>query len=223
MKANGDNFYIWDYEGVSRHRFRINDAFVIGASGAEQSLGTSSTPWADVFSVNALTVTSDERLKDWKRSGLSDKEYKAGQAMLAERGSYVWKDGGKRIHFGARAQRIFKCLEDQGLKPADYAFCMYDEWEKETEPTFSTRKVKKEVEVLRKSPFSFVGIKGKLKKETIEVDEQYEDGEIVIIEAGDKYGLREGELEAFLGMVRDRQYKELEAKFDKLNKRKGKK
>ncbi len=96
------------------------------------SLGSLSLGWKDAFFVNAATVTSDARSKKWRElslveqskqmPNLTEAEVRAGLRIVDELGFYQWKseidvkgDDGARLHFGVRAQEVWRIMADEGL------------------------------------------------------------------------------------------------------------
>lgn len=121
----------------------------IGHSGAAiplvdnaLSCGTASFRWSEVYAGTGTINTSDEREKVW-RGPATDAEMAAARAIIAELGFYQWKDSvaekgpdEARYHFGARAQRVWTAMAEQGLvepiaddKPGKtpYGFLCWDE------------------------------------------------------------------------------------------------
>ncbi|WP_293921169.1 tail fiber domain-containing protein [Sphingobium sp. UBA5915] len=192
------------------------------------SLGTAVSRWSVVYAGTGTINTSDERDKNWLRSGLTDAELRAGRRIMSELGTYQWLDAiaekgedAARWHFGVRAQQVFAILEDEGLDWRRYAWCCYDEWEAVDavmEPVMAKRKVEREREI-------FVPT-GDVDEETdaplmiattekYEDEEEYDTGEVQEVmparEAGDRYGLRVDQLALFLIAVNDARLAALEA------------
>ncbi len=108
------------------------------------SLGGASVRWAQVYAVVGTINTSDQRAKVW-RGAMNAGELRAARRIIAELGFYQWteavaeKGDAARLHFGARAQQVWRIMADEGLvdpigadgKPGTtpYAFLCFDEWE----------------------------------------------------------------------------------------------
>lgn len=120
--------------------FRITPANIRPITDNSMSLGTSSSRWSTVYAGTGTISTSDERLKTTVQSD----EYTHNNETLAaaeiKKSIYRFKftdsitDKGEqyaRIHFGVGAQTVHDILIKYGLKPSDYAFWCYDEWEDE--------------------------------------------------------------------------------------------
>mgnify|MGYP001024026940 CR=1 FL=1 len=112
---------------------QTDNVYSFGASGARPSV---------LWSATGTISTSDEREKKW-RGALSEAELRAGRRILDELGFYQWKDAlaakgaEARFHFGARAQRVWAIMAEEGLvdpinkgRPGKvpYAFLCWDEW-----------------------------------------------------------------------------------------------
>ena len=134
----------------------VEYCFIRGVSGSIQiggnihpaddngnTCGLISKRWTEIFATTGTINTSDEREKQW-RGGLSAAELRAGKRIIAELGFYQWIDAiekkgdAARLHFGARAQRVWAIMADEGLvepitdgRPGDapYAFLCWDEWD----------------------------------------------------------------------------------------------
>jgi hypothetical protein len=84
----------------------LNTRSVRPCNDNDHNLGSSTKAWADVFSVNTLTVTSDITLKDvqGEAPGLN-------LLMQLKPITYRWKEIGKRVHFGFSAQDVHEVLK----------------------------------------------------------------------------------------------------------------
>lgn len=124
--------------GVCNVQFRQTVVRELAPGAANTyTCGTASLPWAGGFTQAAFTVTSDENAKT-KPEAFPD-------AMLDAAAEVDWvlfqyldrveeKGPDKaRWHFGAIAQRFVEAFQRRGLKPYDYAFICYDEWEDQYE------------------------------------------------------------------------------------------
>lgn len=117
------------------------------ASGVDNSgnaLGLPSLRWSVVYAATGTINTSDEREKEW-RGRLTDAELRAARRIAAELGFYRWlnaiaeKGEAARLHFGARAQAVWRIMADEGLVDpigddglpgsTTYAFLCFDQWE----------------------------------------------------------------------------------------------
>lgn len=108
-----------------------------------QKLGWSGGRWTDIFSLNGSIQTSDMREKAW-RGPPTQAELAAARRIAAELGFFQWTasiaDKGAeaaRRHFGARAQRVWAIMADEGLigpiaegvqPDCRYAFLCWDGW-----------------------------------------------------------------------------------------------
>lgn len=116
--------------------FDSTGRFLPGADNT-QALGWTGQRWSAVYAGTGTIQTSDEREKLW-RGECSPQELAAARRIVAELGFYQWNDAiaikgvnGARFHFGARAQRVWAIMTDEGLEAARYAFLCHDEWEDE--------------------------------------------------------------------------------------------
>lgn len=112
-----------------------DNTFAIGSASNRVSVY-----WGATGTIN----TSDEREKTW-RGAPTASELAAARRIAAELGFYQWNDAiaekgadGARLHFGVRAQAVWKIMADEGLidpitegviPTSSYAFLCYDEWE----------------------------------------------------------------------------------------------
>lgn len=108
--------------------------------------GNGTNRWATVYAVTGTINTSDETEKQW-RGAATEAELRAARRMAGELGFYQWLDAiaakgdEARYHFGARAQRVWAIMADEGLvdpigddgRPGKtpYAFLCFDEWGEE--------------------------------------------------------------------------------------------
>ncbi len=115
--------------------YNLNTGFF--TCSGEQSLGTATTRWGQIYSTNSTISTSDERLKqdieampdalldawdgiDWRQFRFKD--------AVAEKGDAA------RTHTGLIAQRVKAVLDGAGLDAVQYGFLCHDEWEDQYEP-----------------------------------------------------------------------------------------
>lgn len=92
---------------------------------------------SEIFAVNGTINTSDERLKTPIES-ISEKEKACALELKQSYGKFKWlesiereSNGGKkaRIHFGVGAQTVGEIFRKHGLNPEDYSVFCYDEWD----------------------------------------------------------------------------------------------
>jgi len=116
------------YWGVKNHVIKFDDSGLY--PNTSTSNGTAAKPWADMFSVNPVTVTSDQRAKKDIVNFSSMKPALFAQykkfADAVELASFKWADG-KRTHYGAIAQQVRQAVIDAGLSPDDTAFFVHSE------------------------------------------------------------------------------------------------
>lgn len=96
-----------------------------GATNA-QDIGNGGARLKDLYLVNAPSVSSDERLKNWQRSTLTEAEIAAGERILGELGFFQWLDmiaekgaENARWHYGALAQEVVRIFVDEGVETFD--------------------------------------------------------------------------------------------------------
>jgi hypothetical protein len=98
-----------------------------------KNLGTASYRWAEIFCVNPVINTSDEREKQDVRN-LTDAEHRVAKKLKQLVRAYRWKNSVKRkgdnarIHVGVIAQDVVKAFESEGLDAMKYGIVCYDEW-----------------------------------------------------------------------------------------------
>ena len=107
--------------------------FTPGVDNA-QPLGLISKRWAIVYSATGTINTSDEREKTaWRTQ--SEAEHRAALEIKTSIKAFKWveavnkKGESARWHFGVGAQTVGSILKKYGLRPEDYAFWCFDEWE----------------------------------------------------------------------------------------------
>lgn len=173
------------------------------------SLGKTTKRYINVFATNATINTSDATKKTW-RGPLSGAELAAGKRILDEIGVYQWNDkvateGDKaRLHFGVRAQAVWAIMADEGLIPDNsltdcpYAFLTYEKWD--ASPSIPAVEAVPEV--------SHFDEQGRLVIDTPGVPGNPGQN---AMPAGELYGVRGGELDAFLSAVNHQRLKTLEA------------
>ena len=120
--------------------FRITSSNISPVTDNSKTLGTPTSRWSTVYAGTGTISTSDERLKATVQS---DKYTLSNEALAAaeiKKSIYRFKftdsitakgEQYARIHFGVGAQTVHDILIKYGLKPSDYAFWCYDEWNDE--------------------------------------------------------------------------------------------
>ncbi|KTE74028.1 tail fiber domain-containing protein [Sphingopyxis sp. A083] len=112
--------------GVDRVTIDVSGNVTPGADNA-QAFGWSSARWTVIYAATGTINTSDERYKVWIGRATEDRaaqDRRIARAILDELGWYQFTDAvtekgpdGARWHFGARAQRIWQIVADEGLAP----------------------------------------------------------------------------------------------------------
>lgn len=204
--------YLWRFDH-SRH--------MQAGSDNVQTLGTASKRWSTVFAGTGTINTSDEREKHW-RGELNAAELRAAKRIIGELGIYQWNDAvaekgedKARLHTGVRAQRCFQIMEDEGLDWRRYAWACYDKWEQQTEPVMEEVTITKTRKVMRPSTLIDPATG---QPALVETEESYEETEMqptgetrVILEAGDRYGIRPDQLLFWLIAAQEQRIAALEA------------
>ncbi|HDU6153084.1 TPA: tail fiber domain-containing protein [Klebsiella variicola] len=119
---------IWEMNPNGNLLPRVDNSFSLGLSAYRVSV---------VYAGSGTINTSDARLKTEVREFTGD-EIAASQALANEIGFYKWKEsvGEKgedaREHCGMTVQRAIEIMESYNLKPFEYGFICYDEWEEST-------------------------------------------------------------------------------------------
>jgi hypothetical protein len=177
-----------------------NYAMTLGTQGAERlwlnsteframadnayDLGNASYRWKEVYAVAPVINTSDARTKQQVRD-LNDAERLVAQKIKGMLKAFKFNDSvdekgeNARIHFGVIAQDVAAAFASEGLDASKYALFCHDSWEDQYEFVWATRMVKDE-ETGEEKP------------------EQYIAETRLAIPAGDRYGIRYGELLAFM-------------------------
>lgn len=136
-----------DYGTFTQSMEFSNSAFTPLKAGAVQ-LGYAATPFSDVYSQNAVTVTSDARVKKDVSDMEADKtlafikalrpvrfKYISGAAEmigLTEQGEPISRDiPGQRDHYGLVAQEVKKAMEAAGIDDAAL-WCLADKTDPES-------------------------------------------------------------------------------------------
>jgi hypothetical protein len=118
-------------------------------SNGNMELGSSASPWKEVFAVDGSINTSDIRLK---RDVLDIEEAEKAVALKAKSllKKFRWKDSFEvkgedaRIHFGIMAQELMEAFDSEGLDPMRYSMICYTEWWQD--PEDPTKQSDEEVE-----------------------------------------------------------------------------
>lgn len=116
INTNGNNR--WMFEAGGNFRPYNDNGYSVGVAANRISV---------VYAGTGTINTSDERLKVWIGRATEDrvaKDRRIARAILDELGWYQFTDAvtekgpdGARWHFGARAQRIWQIVADEGLAP----------------------------------------------------------------------------------------------------------
>lgn len=173
--------------------------FIPGTDNSQQH-GHGGARWKEYFAGTGVINTSDEREKLW-RGSVNEAEARAAHRIIGELGFYQWTDAARtkgddaRLHFGARAQKVWAIMAEEGLvdpigedgRPGrtPYAFLCFDEWPAEH--------AQQNVAVKRKRKRD-----GKM----VMVEELIPTGEMILTrEAGSRFSLRVDQLTLFLFAV----------------------
>jgi hypothetical protein len=147
-------------------------------------LGNASFRWKEVYAVAPIINTSDARSKQQVRA-LDEAERRVAQKLKGMLKAFKFNDAvdekgeNARIHFGVIAQDVEAAFASEGLDASRYSMFCHDSWEDQYEFVWATRMVKDE-------------------KTGEEKPEQYIFETKLAIPAGDRYGIRYGELLAFM-------------------------
>ena len=133
--ASADNLHIMNevagqlglgVNGVFRFIMDVSGNITPGSDNG-QAFGSPSARWSVIYAATGTINTSDERFKIWIGRATEDraaKDRRIARAILDELGWYQFADAvtekgpdGARWHFGARAQRIWQIVADEGLAP----------------------------------------------------------------------------------------------------------
>lgn len=136
LSGDTNNLKLWNGGGGN---IQFGGAPAITAFGDNQtSLGVASNRWVDIYAVNGVIQTSDERLKQ-QFTSLDEAERNAAIEIKQSIKKYKFnhavdlKGDGARWHVGVSAQNVINIMHSHGLEPLDYAFICFDEWDEETE------------------------------------------------------------------------------------------
>ena len=197
--------------------FRATTGYLRPGSDNTKTTGQSSYRWSTGYFGTAPVVTSDEREKLWIGIGEDRRSIwlRIARAIVAELGFYQWLDqvavkgeDQARLHFGARAQRVWAIVAAEGLcapligegadqrpdpdwdGPPPPAMLCYDAWDAETE----------ERPILSPSILNGEGEPMQAGTETV-----------VKREAGNRFGFRTDQLSMLLAWATHEQLAALEA------------
>jgi hypothetical protein len=161
---------------------RFNSTSVTPSNDNLVDLGAASTRFATVYAGTGTINTSDEREKTFY--DIEQAEIDCAKALKGMMRKFKFNDAialkgeeNARIHYGVSAQSIASKMEEFGLDPMKYAFICYDEWEDEWEDV-----------VIEEAEYGEDG--GLVKEETKESR--------LVLEAGNRYGVRYEELLCFI-------------------------
>lgn len=124
---------IYDLVAASeRWNWNTSGHFTPGANNTVD-IGSAGVAVRNIYSVNAVTVTSDGR----KKTGLRDfnkQEIAAARRLAREVKLYKWAASvdadaeSARWHVGMTVQRCIEIMRDEGLSAFDYGMVCYDKW-----------------------------------------------------------------------------------------------
>lgn len=136
LSGDSTNLKLWNGGGGN---IQFGGTPALTAFGDNQtSLGVASNRWIDIYAVNGVIQTSDERLKQ-QFTSLDEAERNAAIEIKQSIKKYKFnhavdlKGDGARWHIGVSAQNIINIMQAYGLEPLNYAFICFDEWDEETE------------------------------------------------------------------------------------------
>ncbi|WP_164848446.1 tail fiber domain-containing protein [Sinorhizobium meliloti] len=176
---------------VSRLKFGPNK--LNPATDNTTDLGTATTGrFRDLFLVNAPTVTSDARDKEWLGE-MDDTLIRVARSLSSKIGLFRWRHAiaekgvdGARIHAGITVQNVIAAFEAEGLEAMRYGLVGHNEWDDQP-ATFD--------------PATFDDDGNELSPE-VQLSPE--------IKAGDRYSLRPDELWAFIAAGFEARLQELE-------------
>ena len=140
--VSGSKLLTFYYDGTTAtYRFSANSTNLslstnfIPSTTAVYALGSSSNTWSDVYTQNAVTVVSDERLKT-SVSALTSAEIACAQAcsdlLLTYKLISAVEEKGEesaRMHLGTVAQKVMGAFDDAGLDWSKYGIITYEAWD----------------------------------------------------------------------------------------------
>lgn len=176
--------YVMTLGTQGTERLWLNSTEFRSMSDNTYDLGNASFRWKEVYAVAPLINTSDARTKQQVRD-LDNTERRVAQKLKGILKAFKFNDAvnekgeNARIHFGVIAQDVAAAFASEGLDASKYALFCHDSWGDQFEFVWATRMVKDE-ETGEEKP------------------EQYIAETRLAIPAGDRYGIRYGELLAFM-------------------------
>ena len=80
-----------------------------------RNLGAAGKTWKDIYSQNAVTVVSNELLKDFEE--FQSEHIALTRDLKAAIRPYRWKAEPKKLHFGISAQKVYELCAKHGIDP----------------------------------------------------------------------------------------------------------
>lgn len=129
-----------DLAGQSAARLHCNGPAVFAgailpSSDNSHNFGSASLRGSTAYFANGVQTTSDADHKTDVRP-FTQAEIAAAKDLSREIGFFKWLSKMDRDHCGLTVQRAMEIMESHGLKPFDYSFICYDEWDDLYEPVF---------------------------------------------------------------------------------------
>lgn len=184
------------------------------------TLGAGSYRWSVVYSATGAINTSDARHKQ-DITPIPDEWLDAWAAVDWKRYKFIdavqTKGDDARWHLGLVAQAVRDAFAARGLDAEKIGFLCYDEWDEEREPTYAdvTYDILHETPLspLADSDFEEEGVSIYFVQKTGEEVRNEPTGEThVILEAGNRWGLRYDECQAIEAAYQRRRLSRIEAK-----------
>lgn len=228
VRAETGNLYLGT---AGSNRWQITSAHFGPTADNTYSICGAGNRASVVYAATGTINTSDEREKDW-RGALNDAELRAARRIASEIGVYRWLDavaakGDKaRLHIGARAQRVWAIMAEEGLvepigadgRPGEtpYAFLCWDEWEDVSEDEYETVTTPEMVPATEVVSTVIMGLDGQpLRAAKLEERERVEHRptgkKVLVTPAGNRFGLRVDQLALFLIAAQEQRLATLEA------------
>lgn len=184
-----------------------------GVDGTK-SLGWPTARWGTVYAATGTINTSDERSKTPPEA--------VPDAWLDAWGDVEWSRfkfiDGTRWHVGLIAQKVHAAFKSHGLDAFEIGLCCYDRWDEQREPIFETatrtRPVERSVPVVAGEADNGTPLyRFDVEIGTEEYDELVDTGKTrVVLEAGDRWGLRYDECQAIEAAYQRRRMARIEAR-----------